>query len=1099
MLIITSIELVRGNIVNSMNIKKISIFLLLGVFVTLPDLALAQIDNDKKILTTPTSTDEMIVLSTVNIQDATINSQDANKFNISFNFSNKEIIQTGVRYGVRLVADTAEGQVIVDEKVYPETLTFYENSVVSKIIDYLAPENLTGEYKIIITLVNEKGFSIGSAYVDDIKLAATKAGIVIRPETCITQVIGESASYPYSQVVDIADDEFLILTCKAVNNSSETLTVVPVFTTYYKSIYGNNVDHEGGDTTPLIFDSNEEREISVHLPKASISQMYEVTVSLNVGEKQVSNFVSTRYFLQGPNASLSNVWLDKDFYKKSDEMKISVLWESRGGENLLRAGTEVASTSNVWLDVSVVNADGVECMEFISRELLNSNLSLREPAKFEVTATVINDCKNPAVLSVLRDENGNIFDQMSVRVESVENDELGTNVVADNSSQNKLMMTLGVSLLILVTLIMFLRKKKEVSSDSDISEDVPDYSTKTFLFALAFVAIGSMVPTGEANAITFCANQDPSTNGFLRWCNTINVNLDKSSYPASSNMNVAVSVGTGVSYSLEGTYTVDGRISELTSNYTNYLTTYYLYPNAVYGNKTITAPASAGNYNLEARAKACQTNGGCYYSYWTFANGYPHIPFSVTAPAVMAPSSAEINLNKSTALTTENFTATWSGNNSPTSYNVRVENNVYSMGNATSWTGTPSSLGLVVGSYKFYAQACNSAGCSPWSSYKTLNVTTPASVPAPTLTFTASPTSVAPGRSSTLTWTTTNATACTASGDWTGGKPTGISRMESTGALTRTKVYNLKCSGPGGSVEKSVTITVLGSPLPLAPTLTFTASPTSVAPGRSSTLTWTTTNATACTASGDWTGSKSVGTNKTESTGALTSGKTYSLRCTGKGGSVIKSVAVSVSAPVVKKKPYVVVCPITQSVEVGSKVNYKAWYWASERNKPFCNNIARAIDVTNETEWVSRNTTLFTVDSKGVVTGQAKGSASLNARYKNLSDSARVDVVEPIAPPPSPPTINIVANPNLIRSGSISEVVMDINSDNDLDCSLNGVSINTLYFSHTSNSSSQIYKFTTRPLANAQIVRVICEVRDYPTVSTTKETRINVVPYLQEI
>jgi hypothetical protein len=1089
-------ERARDKIKGSMNIKKISILgLLVGVFIIVPNLTLAQLDDDKDI-SPATTTSELVVLSTANVQDTTINSQDLNKFNISFNLTNKEIIQSGLRYGVKLMTESDGGQVIIDEKVYPEVLTLYENSVVSKIIDYQAPENLTGEYSLLVTLVNERGVLMGSAYVDEVKLVASKAGVVVRPETCFTQIIGEDVPYFYGQVVDIASDEFLIITCEVVNTSTDTLTVVPAFTTYYRSVYGNDVYHEGGDTTSINLDPKEEREVSVLLPKADISQMYEVVMLFKAGDEVVSNSVRSRYFLQGKNASINNVWLDKDFYKIDDEIILSIFWESRNTENFFSTSTDTISSSNIWLDISIVNSDGIECVEFSSQELLNTSTSIRELAKFSVALPVINECKNPAVLAVLRDESGHIFDQMSSQIESIENKEVAVeSIVNDNPNQGKFMIIVGSALLILLAIILFFSRRKKMLDDNggDLGDGTPDYSSvKTLSLIFCLLFFSSLFPN-NVEAVTYCSGHTPQSPYS---CVAVTMNVDKSSYVPNSTIRVTTSVEADPSTYNNSYFEIEGQGENVTGGV---FLPYRWFHRGSYGvgpsftNINITAPSAPGSYYIKPRSN--MRFDLLAPSTWGYGpNLYMNVQVAATAPSV-----AEINLNKSTALTTENFTATWSGNNSPTSYNVRIESNTANMGSATNWTGVPSDLGLGVGSYKFYAQACNSAGCSPWSSYKTLNVTAPLSVPAPTLTFTASPTSVTSGRSSTLTWTTANATACTASGDWSGAKLTGTSRMESTGALVRTKIYNLRCTGPGGLIDKSVAVSVIGTSLPPAPTLTFTASPTSVTSGRSSTLTWTTANATACTASGSWVGTKSVGTNKTESTGSLTSSKIYTLRCTGLGGSVTKSVAVNVTASVVTRRPYVVVCPNDQTVEVGNTVSFKALYWASERNKPACNNTSRSVDVTNDTEWTSRDTALFTVDNKGVVAGISIGSASLYARYQGKADLARVDVIAPAVPPPSPPIIEIEADPNLIRSGNAAEVSIDITAENDLDCSLNGVGVNTINFTHTSNSLPQTHKFTTRLLSSAQIVRVRCEVRGFPAVSTSKETRIDVVPYLQEI
>lgn len=67
-----------------------------------------------------------------------------------------------------------------------------------------------------------------------------------------------------------------------------------------------------------------------------------------------------------------------------------------------------------------------------------------------------------------------------------------------------------------------------------------------------------------------------------------------------------------------------------------------------------------------------------------------------------------------------------------------------------------------------------------------------------------------------LTWSTTNATACTASGGWTGAQATNGSswiKPTTTGSLT----YALDCTGAGGTVSKSVTVDAW-LPIPVAAT-----------------------------------------------------------------------------------------------------------------------------------------------------------------------------------------------------------------------------------------------------------------------------------------
>jgi hypothetical protein len=195
---------------------------------------------------------------------------------------------------------------------------------------------------------------------------------------------------------------------------------------------------------------------------------------------------------------------------------------------------------------------------------------------------------------------------------------------------------------------------------------------------------------------------------------------------------------------------------------------------------------------------------------------------------------------------------------------------------------------------------------------------TPPSSPAPTLSFSANPSSVTSGSNSTLTWSTTDATSCTASGAWSGS--VGTSGTRSVGPLSSTSTYSLSCSGAGGSVQKSVTVTVGAAPPP-TPTVSLSASPTSVQSGSGSMLSWSSTNATSCTASGAWSGSKA--SSGSQSTGALSSSATYTLACSNASGSASKSVQVAVTA----STPSTVTFPL--HVESGKR------YLIDAAGKPF--------------------------------------------------------------------------------------------------------------------------------------------------------------------
>ena len=92
------------------------------------------------------------------------------------------------------------------------------------------------------------------------------------------------------------------------------------------------------------------------------------------------------------------------------------------------------------------------------------------------------------------------------------------------------------------------------------------------------------------------------------------------------------------------------------------------------------------------------------------------------------------------------------------------------------------------------------------------------------------------------------------------------------------------CGGGGGGGGATPTITP-------APQVTLTSSDSELLVGNSATLTWSSSNATSCSASGDWSGSKdSDGSESISVDNAKVF--TYTLECTGVGGSASNSVSV---------------------------------------------------------------------------------------------------------------------------------------------------------------------------------------------------------------
>jgi peptidoglycan-associated lipoprotein len=90
----------------------------------------------------------------------------------------------------------------------------------------------------------------------------------------------------------------------------------------------------------------------------------------------------------------------------------------------------------------------------------------------------------------------------------------------------------------------------------------------------------------------------------------------------------------------------------------------------------------------------------------------------------------------------------------------------------------------------------------------------PAPAPArPTVTLQASPTSLAKGDSTTLSWSSTNATQLSISPEVGAVSPEGSTKVTPSGSAT----YTITATGPGGSADASVRVTVAAPPPPPPP------------------------------------------------------------------------------------------------------------------------------------------------------------------------------------------------------------------------------------------------------------------------------------------
>jgi hypothetical protein len=293
-------------------------------------------------------------------------------------------------------------------------------------------------------------------------------------------------------------------------------------------------------------------------------------------------------------------------------------------------------------------------------------------------------------------------------------------------------------------------------------------------------------------------------------------------------------------------------------------------------------------------------------------------PANTSVPPNNVPSCLTLNASPATVTAGSAVTLTWSADGVPAGGQCVLDSFNGSSSHVAD-SGTLSPVLNMVGTYHAVLQ-CPSEGGAPSSLASTTVTVTAAPPPAPKITsFSASPSTVTAGGTTTLTWVTSNepitAHACTltSSNGPNGSYGTYAGGSVKTGPLSSTLTATLKCPGANGSTLVQV-LSVPVTPAPVPPVITsFTASLASVTDGGSALLSWSTTgvpSGSTCTLSA--TDGTFVTPNDSEpatgsvSTGALgtsasTATSTYSatLTCPGTGGATAsKTLTLPVTPPV---------------------------------------------------------------------------------------------------------------------------------------------------------------------------------------------------------
>jgi probable HAF family extracellular repeat protein len=242
----------------------------------------------------------------------------------------------------------------------------------------------------------------------------------------------------------------------------------------------------------------------------------------------------------------------------------------------------------------------------------------------------------------------------------------------------------------------------------------------------------------------------------------------------------------------------------------------------------------------------------------------------------VAPITAKISASTDTATVGAPVTLTWAV--SPGSTCVAASSNPDFTG-SVAVTGKQTVTETVAGTEN-YTLNCTGPGVAA----VTVSTSVTWSWPPVTLSVSASPSTIAAGQSTTIIWTASNATSCTATGggpadNWAGAKTIQGSQAVTEAFAPQTAsvvlTFDITCTSTTSGLSRAASVKVTETQVSGAgsggpPTATISASLNSITVNQPETLTWKSSNATSCTATGGGDGDNWAGPKATSGSATVT-------------------------------------------------------------------------------------------------------------------------------------------------------------------------------------------------------------------------------------
>jgi len=896
-------------------------------------------------------------------------------YDVTFTLANNGPTQSGIKYRVSLKPITSDSSKPLFKYSGPETITVDSGVVYKKTIRLEVPGYVEGgDYLWLVELGGVHGI-VNDMKGDSLTTTISDRDVVFKidPLNCYLEIPGESQTYTLLEGVDIKPEESLLLKCPVQNLTGEPITLDVYQTTRYRSSWGDVVSEGVYQNNPIEIGAEAGAVLSLTINGNQVPQAYDIIFSFKSANREVLAPLEAHYVVYGRSATIHNVTLDRNGYVLGDDAVIGLAWS--GSANNFPGSRFEPINQELSVSFKLTNKDGLICGAADNLPLSNAATHALDTLK----VLVVNDCNSLILETSIFGADGELLAYSSNNFSGGEYVDGAEEVTAatTNWKTSTIIISL-VGFIGTIVLVLWLRRRNRIVN-----------IVASFVLVTASILAGASVYAGSFYR-DYSIWDVPEQN----W----------SPHPVTVTFNGPA-----------GTYV---------------------------GSQLITFSGHLSNgvcANIAAR------------SWWTvriYNPGGAQV-FSNQSQIGVAPYSNSWRANQFSGSGTYRGVITWEDTGCQTILGNPPPNPPANPNNNNQCNVNPAV------SETFY-----------------FSVVAP-----PAITLTAAPSTIDPGGSSVISWSVVDATSCSASGGWSG------SRNRSGGTQgvnpAATTNYRLDCSGPGGNTSRTVTVTVR------PPTVTFTAVPTLIGPGNSSTLTWTTSGATSCTANGGpWSGGKALAGNESVSPAVTT---VYGLRCTGPSGTTDRTATVTLPSGSLTASQ----CWIQDNQSSClSSVSWRSQNFLGTRSVRQGSTEFGTTADGDTTRSISPDDRIFTLRDNGsayIITREA----SVSCQQPNSIWVSEVPACVPL------PVIDIESNPNIVRSGNTAPIEITILANYELTCTITG-GINQT-FTHNPSATTITHNFTTNPLRSAQIVTVSCVSPTYPDLMGDAETRIEVIPTVQEI